>query len=200
LQKAKEPAKTDYIDSDDETDAFQFSKHPPRKRASSFSATTEHHEVVVTDAAYSTYRVVLGFLEGGGLPFLPLSSSFPLAESNETRTDFLEAEYQLYPRLPLPVSCKSVYRLASRLEIPDLKARVLEAFFCRLTVDNVAHELFVGTEEGELRKAVVKFIKEHAEEVRRTPSWKEKVAEVEAGKIEGTAPILLALMREGLKL
>jgi hypothetical protein len=200
LQKAKEPAKTDYIDSDDETDAFQFSKHPPRKRASSFSATTEHHEVVVTDAAYSTYRVVLGFLEGGGLPFLPLSSSFPLAESNETHTDFLEAEYQLYPRLPLPVSCKSVYRLASRLEIPDLKARVLEAFFCRLTVDNVAHELFVGTEDGELRKAVIKFVKEHAEEVRGTQSWKDKVAEVEAGKIEGTAPILLALMREGLRL
>ena len=46
------------------------------------------------------------------------------------------------PPLPLPVSPKSVYRLATLLKLEHLQALALDAFKERLTVANVAEELF----------------------------------------------------------
>lgn len=131
---------------------------------------------------------------------MPLSSSFPL--DGETRDEYVAEEQRLHPQLPLPASPKSVVRLAHRLGLKDLESVALAAFSRRLSTENVGHELFgefCATHDGG-RKAAVAFLKEKWEEVRKTSTWEAKMAEVEEGKVEGSAAVLLALMREGLKL
>ncbi|KAL8277426.1 hypothetical protein RQP46_010148 [Phenoliferia psychrophenolica] len=127
-QRVDPDANGGLYDSDDEHDdstplPFADASSPP---------PGPFHSVVVTAAAYSTYKAVLGFIYTNQIHFKPLRSTKPR------------------PTTPLlgAASPKSVYRLAHYLEITALKALALEELRLGLTTANAAEELF-----GDVSKA-----------------------------------------------
>ncbi|BGO93894.1 hypothetical protein NBRC10512_006094 [Rhodotorula toruloides] len=110
--------------------------------------------VPIHGTSYRTYRAFLGWVFTGTVHFAPLTSSFrysPIAASHistsatscyRQHAASLAAHRKLYPNRPTPVSPKSLYRLAHFLEIPSLQRLCLDALKGRLTMANVAYELF----------------------------------------------------------
>ncbi|GAA5855049.1 hypothetical protein JCM8547_002360 [Rhodosporidiobolus lusitaniae] len=191
--------------SDDESDAFLFSRRPSLldSSATSSSPTAESNlfrQLIIEEGAFSTWHACLVFLQSGYIDFLPLSSCF--SSRSDTRTSYLSEDYQKDPSLPLPVSPKSVYRLAALLEVSDLKRLALSKYTSRLAVDNIAHELFddAAIKYLELRTAALDFVKKNWEEVRELDSWKARVEQVGAGDVPGATPILMELWKAGLKM
>ncbi|KAI0755290.1 hypothetical protein C8Q80DRAFT_1144109 [Daedaleopsis nitida] len=72
------------------------------------------------------------------------------------------------PSRPRPPSAKSVYRLADRLGLQDLKDRAFHHIIKSLTVDNVVHEAFSAFSAAfeDIRKVEVTYMFEHWNEVR----------------------------------
>jgi hypothetical protein len=160
-----------------------------------------YRQVTVTQTAFSTYHAILVYLETSFLTFSPLSSSFPTS-SHPTRRDFLLSSSTASPSLPLPVSPKSVYRLADFLDLPELKNLAFISYKSSLTPAGVAKELFSDFTQcyKEPREVVLKMVKEQWEEVKETKEWKELVKRIEEDEVNGVGPVLLALMRMGISL
>ncbi|GAA6002754.1 hypothetical protein JCM10207_007659 [Rhodosporidiobolus poonsookiae] len=200
---APEEGDKDFADSDDETDAFLFSTIAPQLSASE-GDDAAYQQVTITQAAFSTYHAVLVYLGSGFINFAPLSSSFPSPassssdadESSDTRLAHLQSHLTAHPTLPLPVSPKSVYRLAHLLQLPSLSRAALAAFRSSLTPSTAPQELFTDCAIAyeELRRVVVEFVVERWGEVEGTESWREVSARVEADEVEGAAPVLLQLL------
>jgi hypothetical protein len=192
---AQEAVARDFVDSDDETDDFHFSKHPPLADRSSDADELFYRQITVTQTAFSTYRSLLLYLHSGFFQLAPLSSSF--ASRSDTRLDFLSSAHNADPSLPLPVSPRSLYRLAHLLDLDDLQQRSLEAIRCSLTVDNAAIELFsdASIAYDELRAAILAFVKENWVQVRATVSWKELLAKVKLDEIPGGAAVVVEVFQ-----
>lgn len=114
-------------DSDDEADAHLLSTRPPSLSSEGLGDLT-FRQMTIKAARYSTWRAVLLYLTTGYIDFAPLLSSG--ARSDQLYHDHAKEE----PDLPLPVSPKSVYRLAHLLELPDLEQLAFTAFVSSLTV------------------------------------------------------------------
>jgi hypothetical protein len=111
-------AKGDFTDSDDETDDFYFSQNPQQPDPSPEAADLTYRQITITHCAFTTYRALLVFLHTGFIHFAPFSSSFP--SRSDSRLDFLTSAHDTDPSLPIPVSPKSLYRLAHLLDLDDL--------------------------------------------------------------------------------
>ncbi|GAA5825652.1 hypothetical protein JCM11251_000324 [Rhodosporidiobolus azoricus] len=117
------------------------------------SNATSYRTIPITGTSYHTYRCFLVYLLTSQLSFAPLTSTFisPICtswrEANTARTAALLASSRLNPYLPVPVSPKSMYRLAHFLEMPSLCRFSLDALRRALSVENVAYELFGPMEE-----------------------------------------------------
>jgi hypothetical protein len=124
-----------------------------------------------------TYRTVLVYLVSSHIDFADLASTLlPLnPAADETRKESFHRLRQQKVPLPLPVSPKSIYRLADLLELPTLKNLALDHFKTQLMVENVARELFSNTSAlyNELRAAALDFAVEHWSEVKETEAMKE---------------------------
>ncbi len=130
-------------------------------------------EVVIKEAAFTTYHAVLVWLHFGHITFDQLSSS-PCGTSGDATTNErqakrarLDAAATSDPELPLPASPKSVYQLAHILELPDLVKLALDNFTSQLTVENVLYQLTAEIAvHDEVRGAIVAFIKANASAVK----------------------------------
>jgi hypothetical protein len=184
----------DYEDSDEETDSFLFSKHPPEVHSSSETDELTFRQVVVNHTAFSTYRAILLFLQSGHISFIPLSSSFP---DPQARIDFLSAAHDKNPDLPLPVSAKSVYRLADFLGLDELRQRSLYYLKASLSVQNVATELFSPTSinHAEWRTVCIDFVHRHRVAVKTSENWEAVLGRIEAGNCPAAAPVLVQVLR-----
>ncbi|CCF50546.1 hypothetical protein NDA11_001303 [Ustilago hordei] len=76
--------------------------------------------------------------------------------------------------IPSPCSAKSMYRLADKLQIPELKARAQEELANNLTVDNIVWEVFSGfnAQFPAIRKMETDFLLKHWGEVKGTDVMK----------------------------
>ncbi|GAA5987734.1 hypothetical protein JCM10908_007189 [Rhodotorula pacifica] len=189
----------DWQDSDDEVDDFVRSvRKPTTHDLATEGLDFEYRQITVTETAYSTYRAVLLYLLSGHIQFLQLrSSTAPRASSaEETRQEILEEHEKQHPALPLPVSPKSVYRLAHILQLPDLQKIALKSLASCLTVDGAAHELFcpASIAYDDLRKVVIKFVVKHWKAVRATDAWTEKQRQAACGEIGGSSLVLTELL------
>ncbi|KAI5476327.1 aminomethyltransferase [Pseudohyphozyma bogoriensis] len=109
-----------------------------------------YKEVRVTSSRYSTYRALLVWIYTGHITFAPLSTSFPRsrADAEDASTTKVSRKVGLSqsiseePLLPIPVSPKSIYRLAHLVDLPALAQLALNAIKSFITVDNAAQELF----------------------------------------------------------
>ncbi|KAL8292807.1 hypothetical protein RQP46_000501 [Phenoliferia psychrophenolica] len=146
--------------------------------------------VEISSTAYSTYRAVVLFLLTSHITWAPLRSSFDVdtdtamapdtSEPSSTRPMTLWSHHLADPSLPLPVSPKSVYRLANLLKLEKLELLALEAFKERLTVANVAEELFsdASVTFEELKRAAMEYATAHWTEVKDSAGWKTVVKKV----------------------
>lgn len=117
-------------DSDDESDSAVLGPSSTPKPI---------HRVIIRHTAYKTYRALLYYLITGEITFSTLqSASTPSSESSAA--DDLQASSALLA--PLPVSPKSIYRLADQLDLLTLRALALDNYTHQLTASNVLDELF----------------------------------------------------------
>lgn len=116
LEPAGQPRKRadetvgEVVDSDDETDAVlpAPARHPARPPA---------HVIRVNDAAFTTYRAVLYYILTSTIAFAPLASRGQDARNSAISTAIQQTTS------PPPVSPRSVYRLADKLDLRSLKVR-----------------------------------------------------------------------------
>ncbi|KAI0771134.1 hypothetical protein BD413DRAFT_551227 [Trametes elegans] len=96
------------------------------------------------------------------------SSSSSLA-GHRTRKEWIAEWARNNPWRPRPPSAKSVYRLADRLGLHELKNRAFQHIIKSLTVENVANEAFSAFSAAfeDVRKVEIAFMFEHWLDVRK---------------------------------
>ncbi|GAA5886144.1 hypothetical protein JCM6882_004279 [Rhodosporidiobolus microsporus] len=191
----------DFDDSDDETDDFLYSNRPPKLDDSIEASELSFREIAITQTAFSTYHALLVYLETGYVHFAPLRSACKPSNASgfSTRRDFLTEKLEDAPSLPLPVSPKSLFRLADLLRLSDddpLSALCLRTLSNFLTHHGAALELFsdVSICYDKVRRVVLDYVVKNWEAVSETKSWKDKMSQIKAGELPDAAGIMVELM------
>ncbi|KAG6833432.1 hypothetical protein H0H87_006798 [Tephrocybe sp. NHM501043] len=190
--------------------------------------------VVVKDVAYTTYKALLYYLYTDIVTFAPLMSSFtsqsqtsvdapekapatpPVDSSNQknnsqdiaiTRRQWIQEWKEDYPDRPHPCSAKAMYRLADRIDLPELKARAAQVISIRcvsnllnevlillskhivksLSVDNIAYEIFspFAAAFDDIRKIEVDYFLAHWREIRASDSMRNVWQQIRNGRHPG---------------
>ncbi|GAA5947042.1 hypothetical protein JCM3765_002128 [Sporobolomyces pararoseus] len=202
--KKKRKTTEDFEDSDEESDV----KPPGQPPASSSNRTTfPFQEIPISQTSFVTYRALLVWHQTGFIRFAPLTSSFldrlgwwisdrdevkDLENAIKLRKEVIADYVKEDPSLPLPVSPKSIYRLADFLSIPRLKVLALEAYSSRLTPRGAIHELFSKESScyPEIRQTVFDYIVNNAQSVissRGYERWSKQDTEGGRGGTEDSA-------------
>ncbi|BGP37063.1 hypothetical protein JCM10449v2_000967 [Rhodotorula kratochvilovae] len=156
-------------------------------------------EVVVTDAAYSTFRALLHFLYTDSISFSPLASTYYVAKDlaaaqgqpfpHASRRAYLAAQAPGAPAGPEgpagagaavksaavgPASAKAIYRLADKMGLAELKERAYEHVVSSLTAQNIVYEVFgsFSSRFDEIRRVEVAFLLDKWNEVRAGPQMR----------------------------
>ncbi|GAA5994780.1 hypothetical protein JCM5350_007993 [Sporobolomyces pararoseus] len=192
----------EFEDSDSETDETTKPLFPNTEPAADPSYAT----VTIHQHAYETYLSVLCWVGTRKITFAPLRSRFfyPEPQSSEpepevviSRIDHIIDSFPRSPRPPVPVSPKSVYRLAHYLELDgDLSALALSNFESQLSAENVMYELYSGIARKypEIRDNAIRFTVKHWEEVVETQAFKDVMTRGEDGGegIDGATGLILS--------
>jgi len=128
-------------DSDAGVDEMTFEAPSPSHEPIS---TFPYYRLQISDAACTTYKAVLTYLQFNHIRFAPLTSSFePLPEDMRhlARLDYLSKHKLDDPLLPYPASPKSIYRLAHSLDLSSLSKLALSNYSSQLSPCNVAFEM-----------------------------------------------------------
>lgn len=90
------------------------------------------------------------------------------------RQQIIDDYCSTHTQVPAPCSAKSMYRLADKLQIPELKKRAQEELANNLTVDNIVWEAFSGfnSQFPAIRKMETDFLLKHWSEVKGTEVMK----------------------------
>ncbi|GAA6041205.1 hypothetical protein JCM8097_008342 [Rhodosporidiobolus ruineniae] len=197
LVEMAEEEVTDSAESDEEVaEAGDAEMESPKR---SDKATIE-----VTDFGYTTYRAMLYFLHTERIVFHPLASNFTVellkrTASGDTvslasRRSYLLEQSETRDDAVGPASAHAIYRLADKLDLPDLKKRAKEAIVGGFTVENVLYELIstFAHQFDEMRDAAIKFAMANWDEVKKTPSFSRTLAG--ASGIEGGTELLGKLL------
>lgn len=187
----------DCEDSDEETDRIYFEEPLARLHEHDCDCPLEYKQVTITKSAYTTYRAVLTYLRTGFIPFAPLSSACKPLSSTSTRTRkqrLLEVWY--WQDRPLPVSPKSVFRLAHLLELEELQELCLANLRRQLTVEIAPVELVDDASVcfDEWRKVIIDYIFENWDNVEGSEAWKKMQGRIRRDEVPGAAPVMLELM------
>lgn len=184
-----------FDDSDDETD-LHFTGAGASPPASTSPSTPSHpfHQIIITQAAFTTFTAAICWLETGYIQFPPLSSTFPPLTRGADRLKLISAAAAAEPTLPILASPFSVYRLAHFLELPELQQIALDAIVANLTVENVAVTGFasdVALAYPEVQNAAVRFAKDNWGEVKGTEGMTEVRRRLERDELPGSVGALL---------
>lgn len=192
-----------YLDSDEESDKIVAISH---KLSYEELALASFKRVDITDSSYTTFLGVLSWIGTGYITFAAFKSTnrYATASSPEWTTQSSRRRKRTSLRapvsLPVPVSPKSVFRLADLLDLPVLAKLALENFKSQLTARNVAYETYTDVSEThtQLRDIALTFAVEHWKEVVDSEAYKELKNKAASGtEIHGYIGLLIseALMR-----
>lgn len=171
----------------------------------SSSAAGAERQVAVRDAAYSTYRALLYYLYTDSVVFAPLRSSFAAgspespssaatvpstAADPASRREWIAMWCQQHPeraRHAGPCSPKSIYRLADKLGLPDLKARAFAHIASSLSPQNIIHEAFgaFSANFADVRMMEVDYLQAHWGEIRSSSAMREVWPAIRRGEHPG---------------
>ncbi|GAA6005434.1 hypothetical protein JCM10207_002980 [Rhodosporidiobolus poonsookiae] len=168
-------------------------------------------QIQITDAGYITYRAMLYWLYSEKITFTPLASSYTVAHhATEARTAEAGSEasstaatrrqflLSAAPKHDNPVDAASphaIYRLADKLDLPELKSEAKEAIIEGFAVNNILYEL-VSTfsyHYDEIQQAALQYAWKNWDAVKETPSFDRVFAG--ASEIEGGPAILGKLVK-----
>ncbi|GAA5928431.1 hypothetical protein JCM10213_005734 [Rhodosporidiobolus nylandii] len=179
-------------DSDDKGDSRLPSMPLPDFPPPPFSSTP-FKTITIDESCYTTYLAVLCFMQLGRITFAPLLSSFRPASNEPPATSHADQRFEALSKvvadapslLPLPVSPKSVYRLADILDLPNLQQLALANRRSQLTPEVAAVELFSNAAScyAEVRDLVLDYVIEKKEEVFQSEPMKRMMARGEAGEL-----------------
>lgn len=95
-------------------------------------------------------------------------------EAHRRRQDAIDAHRRRHPDGPEPCSAKAMYRLADKLQIPDLKQRAHDHIAHSLTENNVVWEACSSftSQFPEVRQMEVEFMHKHWSEVKKSNAMK----------------------------
>ncbi|GAA6027482.1 hypothetical protein JCM8097_007883 [Rhodosporidiobolus ruineniae] len=190
--------KDDGEDSDDDADDLS-------RADSTVPVFTEYRQLGVSSFSYTTYRAFLTSTQNIVPTFAPLTSTNSLsggtavspAAAKAAHLVCLRTYQSFYPSLPLPVSPKSLYRLAHFLQVPAVQKVALERLKSRLTVDNVAFELFspFAALYEDVAEVELDFALDHIVEVRQSAGLEAVIEEIEKGEPAGRDKTLLLALK-----
>ncbi|CED83348.1 TRAF-like [Phaffia rhodozyma] len=166
-----------------------------KERAGHILPGPRKRRVIVRDASYPTFYALLYYLYTDSIAFAPLTSSFiPLsAVTNHVDTSgatvgsasseshpsklrrlWIEDWSKMNPERPEPVSPKSMYVLADKIGLEELKSLSFEHIILNLTVQNIPHECFSAFSASfdDVRKTQVAFFLKNWAEIKRTNGMK----------------------------
>ncbi|GAA5832446.1 hypothetical protein JCM11251_006457 [Rhodosporidiobolus azoricus] len=223
--EAEEPATADemkFEDSEDEFDALVAEKAPQLLHYSYPSSDeTPFRQLTITSHSWSTYRAVLGHVLSARLRYGPLRSLRGTPDLVTSYTDSLEAllagksgaedvdkgkakdkgeapgDYSPPERLlPLPVSPKSVFRLAHFLQMDKLADHALVELSEQVHAPNIAAELFgnVAEKYDEVRKVVMDVAVANWREVSKSEGMQQVREKIRSGEMAAAAPTLMELL------
>ncbi|BGP13087.1 hypothetical protein JCM10213_000909 [Rhodosporidiobolus nylandii] len=153
------------------------------------------HLVKIVDAGYTTYRVMLFFLYSDEITCAPSASKFVVevlkreavprhddkaatdgvqeADSLLSRRAFLLAQLGKTDSAVELASAHAVYRLADKLDIPDLKKLAFEAIVKGFTAENVLYELIspLSSQFDEVQQAAFDFAVKNRNDVKNTTAF-----------------------------
>ncbi|PWN54318.1 hypothetical protein IE53DRAFT_216250 [Violaceomyces palustris] len=105
--------------------------------------------IAISDAAVTTFRRVIFWLETDQIVFAPLSSDDDLINDSGgggggslRRERFIDDFRTVHPSHPDPASAKSIYRLAVTYDLPELRDLAFDFIRSQLKPSNVLRELF----------------------------------------------------------
>ncbi|ORY43939.1 hypothetical protein BCR35DRAFT_311190 [Leucosporidium creatinivorum] len=176
----------------------------PKPKSSKPKDTRPRFEVVVTDAAYQSYRSLLHYLYTDSITFAPLSSSYHVARESaalagtpfpyESRRAYLLANTP-FPTASTtgaggvgPCSAKAIYRLADKIGLNELKERAFDHIVKSLTVQNIPYEVFgsFSSRFEEIKRVEISFLLERWSEAKASPSMKKVFDHLRTGRFPGT--------------
>jgi hypothetical protein len=184
-------------DSDDEADSVYASALPTASAQKvDLPTPNSFRQIDVQGASYSTFKALLVYLDTSYIRFSPLKSFFSSSLPPTTRRSYLGKSLADEPHLPLPVSPKSIYRLASFLDLEPLKELALSTLKSSLLVSNAAEELFSPLSLGdeEVQKMIIEYVGQNWTAIRDGQSYKDIVAKIKRDEIKGAGKVLVDLI------
>ncbi|KAI0081098.1 hypothetical protein K474DRAFT_1704125 [Panus rudis PR-1116 ss-1] len=147
-------------------------------------------DVIVKGAAPSTWESLLYYLYTGTVVFAPLTR-----EDDEGRWLFIENYKRINPLRPTPCSCKSMYRIAHILNMPELKSRSLQQLEMQLSITVAVGEMFTTFAANyiEIRLMVMNYLLRHWNRVKNSEAWARKLEQVANGSYPYAGGILAEL-------
>ncbi|KAH9938931.1 hypothetical protein B0H21DRAFT_757574 [Amylocystis lapponica] len=150
-----------------------------------------HRTVFVKDMAFKTWQAFMFYTYLGKVEFAPLRS-----QAGTTRKEKGHWQADLYK--PPQCSPKSMYRLADKYDLKDLKELAKNDIKQKLTEDNILVELFSDftSSYSEILELEIQFIRDNSgvrtKLLASIPQWLESVA---AGNLPGSADVLISLFK-----
>ncbi|GAA5825047.1 hypothetical protein JCM5353_001158 [Sporobolomyces roseus] len=160
--------------------------------------------IEIHETSYNTFRAMIAYLHSRLVPFTPLTSDYLVAchqarleDSTETRWvlkvsmwDWLERQWNGLERARdwegvQPCTPQSMYRLADRYEMDELREMTLGYIIRSLTVENVAYELFspLSLDYELVQKPILDFFIKNWEEVKKSTSFKTVLDKFSLGEL-----------------
>lgn len=193
------PADKDFDDSDDETDEIYTTRRPRTLFDVDRTLDLTYRQITIRSAAFTTYLAVIRWLETGYIRFVPLRSTCkPLdPTAKRTRNEQVELLMGESNETWVPVSPKSVYRLAHLLDLPQLESLALIYIKHNLTPECAGHELFDNASVlyDAWRQVVIDYVVGKWDEVSQTSSWTGMMDRIERDEVCGAGGILIKLYK-----
>ncbi|GAA6032230.1 hypothetical protein JCM8097_007135 [Rhodosporidiobolus ruineniae] len=182
----------DEDDSDHEADDAFFSSSS--KPVQSSAGSLPYRQITITDATFSTYRALLAHAATGHLRFAHLRSARSARSSDHL--SYLKRQVTSTPNTPLPVSAKSIYRLAHFLDIPDACSLALRDFRRQLTPEVATIELFSPgiAHHDALRTTALDYVVKSWPDVKGSEAFRAIKQRIRDGELPHAAQIMVELM------
>ncbi|KAL6300195.1 hypothetical protein BKA93DRAFT_829264 [Sparassis latifolia] len=148
--------------------------------------------IVIPDAAFITWQSLVFYLYTGTVSFAPLRS-----QGLQVRMVEKEQHSRKFPRRPPLCSPKSMYRLADKLGIDQLKELAAADIRTKLSADNILDELFSSftNQHPQILDAERDFFCDRCLNVDIIPALIQKLNTVAGGHLPHAGAVLTSLFR-----
>ncbi|EIW82758.1 hypothetical protein CONPUDRAFT_163838 [Coniophora puteana RWD-64-598 SS2] len=153
--------------------------------------------ILVTGAAYKTWKAFLFYAYTGQTSFTPLTS---IANIEELRTSSTMGKGDVHSDCP-PCSPKSMYRLAHKLQLESLKQIAFKDIERKLNKTNILHEVLskFTSKYPEIQEMEIRLLLARRHEQGVMDTLPNKMEQIMRGEMPHCKEVLTAIMLAGIK-